>query len=300
MRIPAGLFSLLCGVPEHLPRMAVTRSPARRMAGAQTRRAPGAGRIPPRNFPIVPTMARAGASVLSSRPTPAEGLQGCCRRPFRAGRKASSLLRCFFFGALKKFRPVARRVGVFARPASVGRIDEGGKTGGRWTNRWLKDFPGLAFKANAEAELPDGTICLNAAGWAEVSGNYHVPAKATRAVVQLCLQGAPRGRVEWSGLSLMETARTGRTQSGGWGGSVHFRPNGGNAAVVGQLQNFLQPLIAGWRRNRRPTWLYCRRTLTLLRVWGRHMQTCAESFRGHRPIILANSRSSTICTLSPG
>jgi len=57
----------------------------------------------------------------------------------------------------------------------------------------------------AEPEHPlDGDT--DKQGWTKVSGLYRAPSKATQAVVELHLQWAPKGRVEWSGVSLTETA----------------------------------------------------------------------------------------------
>jgi predicted amidohydrolase len=62
-------------------------------------------------------------------------------------------------------------------------------------------------------------------GWTEVSGTYHVPTKATQAAVELHLQWAPGGRIEWSGVSLRQTpAPPGRKVRLA---TVHFRPRGG-------------------------------------------------------------------------
>lgn len=43
-------------------------------------------------------------------------------------------------------------------------------------------------------------------GWTEVSSTYRTPSKATQAVVELHLQWASGGRVEWSNVSLEETS----------------------------------------------------------------------------------------------
>jgi predicted amidohydrolase len=57
----------------------------------------------------------------------------------------------------------------------------------------------------AEPEHPvDGEA--DGQGWTTVSGVYHAPAKATRAVVELHLQWAPNGRVEWSEVSFEKAA----------------------------------------------------------------------------------------------
>ena len=53
----------------------------------------------------------------------------------------------------------------------------------------------------AEAEHPIDRA-TDARGWTEVSGVYFAPSKATRAVVELHLQWAPGGKVEWSDVSL--------------------------------------------------------------------------------------------------
>ncbi len=62
-------------------------------------------------------------------------------------------------------------------------------------------------------------------GWAEVAGVYRAPGGATRAKVELHLLWAPRGQIEWAGISLEETpappARKVRLAT------VHFRPKGG-------------------------------------------------------------------------
>lgn len=56
----------------------------------------------------------------------------------------------------------------------------------------------------AEPEHPlDGAV--NEQGWTQVSGLYRAPAKASQAVVELHLQWAPLGRVEWSSVNFAET-----------------------------------------------------------------------------------------------
>lgn len=56
----------------------------------------------------------------------------------------------------------------------------------------------------AEPEHPlDGAT--DKLGWTEVSGNYRAPSKATRAVVELHLQWAPRGEVMWSDVKFAAT-----------------------------------------------------------------------------------------------
>ena len=75
----------------------------------------------------------------------------------------------------------------------------------------------------AEPEHPlDGLA--DEQGWTQVSGLYRAPTKATLAVVELHLQWAPRGRVQWSSVSFVETppppSRKVRLAS------VHYVPSG--------------------------------------------------------------------------
>lgn len=63
--------------------------------------------------------------------------------------------------------------------------------------------PGLPMPS-AEPEYPaDGQT--DAEGWTTVSGVYRAPSKAAKAVVELHLQWAPGGRVEWRGANLAAT-----------------------------------------------------------------------------------------------
>src|SRR5262249_22274493 len=83
-------------------------------------------------------------------------------------------------------------------------------------------------------------------GWTEVSDTYLAPSNAARAVVELHLRWAPRGRVEWSGVSLAETApppeRKGRLAA------IHFRPPGGKTPM--DNCRIVEPLIADAARQR--------------------------------------------------
>lgn len=84
------------------------------------------------------------------------------------------------------------------------------------------------FAPTAEPEYP-ADRATDARGWTEVSGTYRAPAKATRAVVELHLQWAPKGKVEWSNVSLAETSapapRKVRLAA------VHYRPKGGKTML---------------------------------------------------------------------
>jgi predicted amidohydrolase len=81
----------------------------------------------------------------------------------------------------------------------------------------------LGHVPTAEPEHPvDGATDRH--GWTTVAGVYPVPSKATRAVIELHLQWAPNGRVEWSDVELAKAAppapRKVRLAS------VHYRPTG--------------------------------------------------------------------------
>lgn len=80
----------------------------------------------------------------------------------------------------------------------------------------------------AEPEFPnDGPTDRD--GWTEVSGVYHVPAKATQAIVELHLRWATNALVEWSDVSLAEVAppapRKVRIAT------VHYAPHGGKTGM---------------------------------------------------------------------
>ncbi|MBL9142790.1 MAG: carbon-nitrogen hydrolase family protein [Verrucomicrobiaceae bacterium] len=82
--------------------------------------------------------------------------------------------------------------------------------------------PGLPMPS-AEPEYPtDGKT--DAEGWTRVSGVYRAPSRAAKAILELHLQWAPGGRVEWRGADFAETpppaARKVRLAA------VHYKPQG--------------------------------------------------------------------------
>jgi len=97
----------------------------------------------------------------------------------------------------------------------------------------------------SEPEFPnDGATDRH--GWTEVSGVYHIPPKATRAIVELHLRWASRAKVEWSEVSLTETepppSRKVRI------GTVHYVPHGGKTAMDSCRQ--FEPFIADAARQK--------------------------------------------------
>lgn len=76
---------------------------------------------------------------------------------------------------------------------------------------------------SAEPEHPlDGTP--DPQGWTPVAGVFHAPPKATQATVELHLQWAPGGRVEWSEVSFTQTGRPASRKVRL--ATVHFMPQG--------------------------------------------------------------------------
>jgi predicted amidohydrolase len=81
----------------------------------------------------------------------------------------------------------------------------------------------LGHVPSAEPEFPtDGPA--DAHGWTTVSGTFRAPSKAARAVVELHLQWAPKGRVEWSEVEFEKTTppppRKVRLAT------IHYKPTG--------------------------------------------------------------------------
>ncbi len=104
-------------------------------------------------------------------------------------------------------------------------------------------LPGFTRMAEAEHPTDKGK---NAYGWTGVTGTYRAPSKATRAVVELHLQWAPKAKVEWSNVALTET--TAPTPRQVRLAAVHYRPQGGKS-MMDNCREFA-PLIeeAGARR----------------------------------------------------
>ncbi len=143
----------------------------------------------------------------------------------------------------KHYRFLAlRRVENVASPGRsvVARIlwqDDNGKSV-NWDRPTTTGFM-AGTRSPAEPEYPTDRA-TDASGWTEVSDTYLAPSKATRAVVELHLRWAPRGRVEWSSVSLTESAplpeRKVRLAA------VHFRPQGGKTPM--DNCRMFEPLVA--------------------------------------------------------
>jgi predicted amidohydrolase len=144
------------------------------------------------------------------------------------------------FDALRKIRNVA----VPRRSALVRVLwqDEAGRqVSADVPERQVKE---LGHVPSAEPEYPrDGAI--DAAGWTTVSGIYRAPLKAANAIVELHLQWAPKGRIEWSGVRFERTtpppARKVRLAT------IHYMPTG---ASPRQNCEEYAPLIAEAAKQR--------------------------------------------------
>jgi predicted amidohydrolase len=80
------------------------------------------------------------------------------------------------------------------------------------------------FVSRAEAEYPEDKE-TDKQGWTEVAGTFRAPAKAKQALVELHLQWAPKGKVEWSQIKLAEISEPkGRKVRLA---AVHFQPKKG-------------------------------------------------------------------------
>lgn len=145
-------------------------------------------------FAFDPRGGRDGKGSLVISHDRREGLQGSWVRSFdvRGGRHY-------------RFRAARRVTGVeLSRRSAVARVLWRGENNRAvpldeaWDRDVLRNFP-----LTAEAEHPtDGET--DAGGWTEVSGVYFAPSRATRAIVELHLDWAAGGRIEWGEVSFAE------------------------------------------------------------------------------------------------
>jgi predicted amidohydrolase len=128
------------------------------------------------------------------------------------------------------------------------------------------------FRGTAEAEHPTDKAA-DAKGWTEVSDTYRAPEKATRAVVELHLQWAPGGKIEWSGVSLTEVpAPKPRMVKLA---TIHFKPSG--KSPQSNCEEFA-PLIAAAAKQKADL-VVLGETLTYFGT-GKTFAQCAEPVPG--------------------
>jgi predicted amidohydrolase len=143
-----------------------------------------------------------------------EGLDGSFQKTFAANGGEY-----YRFHAVRKTHEVA-----FPRRSALARVLWRDETG----HAVAADVPDHQIKElghvpSAEPEFPvDGAT--DTQGWTEVTGCYRAPARARQAVVELHLQWAPNGRVEWSEVQFEKVAppppRKVRLAT------VHYQPTG--------------------------------------------------------------------------
>ena len=131
--------------------------------------------------------------------------------------------------------------------------------------------PGSIPRAEPEYPLDKQT---NSAGWTEVSDIYRVPAKATRAEVQLHFRWAPAATLEWASVSLTEVStpapRKVRLAT------VHFVPQAGKTPA--EKCRLFAPFIADAAKQKADL-VVLGETLTYVNT-GRSMVDCAEPIPG--------------------
>lgn len=129
---------------------------------------------------IRPTFTRHGDTLIITHDA-REGLDGWYQQAFTVQG-----------GDFMKFSATRKTTGV-ANPRHSGLVRI------VWTDAKGRTVPAAVAGATAEPEHPvDGPI--DAQGRAVLAGVYQVPPKATQATIELHLQHAPQGRVEWSGI----------------------------------------------------------------------------------------------------
>ena len=187
-------------------------------------------------FAYLPNGGRDGKGGLVIAADDRDGLDGYWAKTF-----AVTGGKHYRFFALRKAEGMA-----WSRRSAVPRIvwqDDNGKQVPRDTPVVTDYLKGMV--AMAEPEYPTDKV-TDAGGWTEVSDTYRAPLKAARAVVELHLRWAPRGRVEWSSVAFAETAPPAERRVRL--AAVHFRPQGGKTPADNCRQ--FAPLIAEAARQR--------------------------------------------------
>ena len=165
-------------------------------------------------FRYEPSGGRDGKGSLVIEHDRREGLQGYWTRAFAV--EGGSWYR---FDAARRVTDVS-----LPRRSAVVRIlwrDEKGKDvlrDEKWDRDILRNF---ALTAEAEHPIDQDT---DAAGWTTVAGVYQAPSKARSAVVELHLDWAEGGRIEWSAVSFASCPAPGPRKVRL--AAVHHKPNG--------------------------------------------------------------------------
>ncbi len=187
-------------------------------------------------FAFLPNGGRDGKGSFVIKADEREGLDGYWKKTFSVSGGNH-----YRFLALRRIENIASpRRSVIARIVWLDDKDKQVPRDTSVVSDYLK-----RMTAMAEPEYP-GDKDTDSQGWTEVSDIYRAPLKATRAVVELHLRWAPRGKVEWSSVSFIETSpqkeRKVRLAA------VHFRPRGGKTPE--ENCRMFEPLIAEAARQR--------------------------------------------------
>jgi len=113
------------------------------------------------------------------------------------------------------------------------------------TKRPVVDFYRSGSVNYARPEFPTDQP-TDSTEWIEVSDTYFVPAGATRALVELHLQWAPNGRIEWSDISLRPVPKPEERKVRL--ATIHYRPKAGKTPAEKREQ--FAPLIAEAARQK--------------------------------------------------
>jgi predicted amidohydrolase len=166
-------------------------------------------------FAFRPTEGADGRGALVIQADEREGLDGGWLRtfPIKGG--------CHYrFHALRKLQNVS--LPRQSAPVRITWLDAAGRRVPY--DEWVASDFLHGAQPIAEPEYPTDKS-TDPRGWTEVSDTYRAPSKAARAVVELRLCWAPRGKIAWSDVSLQATApppgRKVRLAA------VHFCPHGG-------------------------------------------------------------------------
>lgn len=214
-------------------------------------------------FAFEPNAGRDGKGALLITHDERDGLDGYWTRSFPVEG-----------GRYYRFHVVRKLVGVeVPRRSAVVRIlwrDDQGKAVPRDKPATTQFAHGTIIRAEPEYPRDRGT---DKDGWTEVADVYQAPTKATRAVVELHLQWAPRGKAQWSEVRFEETEKPAERKVRL--AAIHYVPKGKSTAE--NRQEF-EPLIEEAAKQKADL-IVLPETLTHTKT-GKAYADCAEPIPG--------------------
>ena len=216
------------------------------------------------HFSYEPKGRPKGNGILVIESDKREGLAGYWKKTFPV--QGGSY---YAFSALRKVKNIdsPRRSAV----ARILWVDEKGKS--VLTQEHVVSDVLDGFAPIAEPEYP-AEKQTDAKGWTEISGTYCAPAKAAMAVVELHLQWAPKGKVEWKDVTLAPTSQPPSRKVRL--AAVHYRPSGGKTTMENCRQ--FGPLIEE-AAGKKADLVVLPETLTYFGL-GKNYAECAEPIPG--------------------